>query len=109
MFITLHVCLCAGARIQQSWTLHHGRLCQGVNWSSYELADLLEVAECMGGLGLSVLFRLMAEDLGGHRGEQLSLVSMSTVLTGNLLQVCIPATGTKLQSSILDPSAPLCK
>ena len=41
-----------------------------MNWSSYELSDLLEVAECMGGLGLSVLFRLMAEDLGGHRGEK---------------------------------------
>lgn len=43
-------------------------LCRGVTWSRFSLQELLEIAECIGGVGLSVVLRLMAEDHGASSG-----------------------------------------
>ncbi|GBF88189.1 fanconi-associated nuclease [Raphidocelis subcapitata] len=54
--------------ISGCWEANRGALCRGVSWSRLSLRELLEIAECVGGVGLSVVLRLMAEDHGGSSG-----------------------------------------
>ncbi|KIY99884.1 hypothetical protein MNEG_8075, partial [Monoraphidium neglectum] len=58
----------AGPLVQATWETHYGALCRGVSWSRFSLPQLLEISECIGGVGLSVVFRLMAEDHAGSSG-----------------------------------------
>jgi hypothetical protein len=58
-----------GALIQEVWAAHYGELCRGVGWARFELGQLVEIAECVGGVGLSVVLRLMAEDHEGSSGK----------------------------------------
>ncbi|KAI8462547.1 MAG: hypothetical protein J3K34DRAFT_462867 [Monoraphidium minutum] len=58
----------AGRLVSAAWEAHHGALCRGVSWSRFGLPQLLEIAECVGGVGLSVVMRLMAEDHAGSSG-----------------------------------------
>mmetsp|Transcript_4226 Transcript_4226/g.11389 ORF Transcript_4226/g.11389 Transcript_4226/m.11389 type:complete len:344 (-) Transcript_4226:863-1894(-) len=50
------------------WSQHKGRWCAGVNWDRTPLPELLDICRCVGGLGLSVVCRLLAEDYSGWRG-----------------------------------------
>lgn len=59
-----------GALISATWERHHGARCRGVRWDLLPLSELLDIAECIGGVGLSVVFRLMAEDHAGSSGEE---------------------------------------
>ncbi|KAH8117012.1 VRR-NUC domain-containing protein [Phellopilus nigrolimitatus] len=44
-------------------------MCVGVRWNDYKKQDLVEIATCIGGVGLSVVCRLFCEDYGGrHSG-----------------------------------------
>ena len=54
--------------IAGSWEAHYGELCRGVSWGRLSLANLLDIADCVGGVGRSVVFRLMAEDHSGCSG-----------------------------------------
>jgi hypothetical protein len=58
--------------VQATWETHYGALCRGVSWSRFSLPQLLEISECIGGVGLSVVFRLMAEDHAGSSGATCS-------------------------------------
>jgi hypothetical protein len=44
-------------------------MCRGVNWQRFDQATLLDIVECVGGLGLAAVLRLMAEDHSGAAGE----------------------------------------
>lgn len=54
--------------IAQTWRDHHGTICAGVNWGRFPLDQLQEIVACVGGVGLSVVLRLMAEDHAGSSG-----------------------------------------
>ncbi|GIM13787.1 hypothetical protein Vretimale_16849, partial [Volvox reticuliferus] len=54
--------------IRAVWSRRVGTWCRGVNWERLTLDDLLQIAGCVGGLGLSVVCRLLCEDAGGWRG-----------------------------------------
>ena len=58
----------AGALIERHWQAHAGTVCASVSWDAMPLPELLEVADCIGGVGLSVVFRVMAEDGAGSHG-----------------------------------------
>lgn len=60
---------CPGALVQACWGGNFGALCRGVSWARFGLEQLLEICDCVGGVGLSVVFRLMAEDHAGSSGE----------------------------------------
>jgi len=57
-----------GPLIEACWQSHYGVICRGVNWNRFSLQQVLEIAECVGGVGLSVVLRLMAEDHAGSLG-----------------------------------------
>ncbi|THG99844.1 hypothetical protein EW026_g2590 [Hermanssonia centrifuga] len=40
--------------------------CVGVRWDLFEKQDLVEIAECLGGLGLAVICQLLCEDYAGR-------------------------------------------
>ncbi|GLI71599.1 hypothetical protein VaNZ11_016863 [Volvox africanus] len=54
--------------IRSGWSSRVGTRCRGINWERWTLEDLLQIAGCVGGLGLSVVCRLLCEDAGGWRG-----------------------------------------
>jgi Fanconi-associated nuclease 1 len=58
----------ANQLIEGVWSKHFGEFCRGVRWSSFSLSQLLVIADCIGGVGLSVVLRLMAEDHAGSSG-----------------------------------------
>lgn len=58
----------AGALITACWERCQGARCRGVRWDLLPLSELLDIADCVGGVGLSVVFRLMAEDRAGSSG-----------------------------------------
>ncbi|WIA16211.1 hypothetical protein OEZ85_012924 [Tetradesmus obliquus] len=58
----------AGAILSATWAAHSGQMCRGVNWQRFEQALLLDIVECVGGLGLAAVLRLMAEDHSGAAG-----------------------------------------
>lgn len=51
------------------WDAHCGELCAGIRWDRWPLEELLTVAACVGGRGLAVVCRLLAEDHSGWAGE----------------------------------------
>ncbi|XP_024518096.1 fanconi-associated nuclease 1 homolog [Selaginella moellendorffii] len=53
-----------GARqlVAETWAEHYGTSCSGVNWEKYSLEDLQTITVCIGGPGLSVICKLLAED-----------------------------------------------
>ena len=57
-----------GALVERHWRAHKGTICAGVSWDAMPLQELLEIADCIGGVGLSVAFRVMAEDGAGSQG-----------------------------------------
>lgn len=57
-----------GRRVASSWRAHQGTFCTGVNWGRFTLEQLQEIVTCVGGVGLSVVLRLMAEDHAGSSG-----------------------------------------
>lgn len=75
--------------IAAAWQAHYGELCRGVSWSRFSLDSLLDIAECVGGVGLSVVFRLMAEDHAGSSGglPDLLLWRLSPNKEARLLEV----------------------
>ncbi|KXZ52525.1 hypothetical protein GPECTOR_9g569 [Gonium pectorale] len=54
--------------LRGAWSAHEGTWARGVNWERQPLEELLEIARCVGGLGLSVVCRLLCEDCAGWRG-----------------------------------------
>lgn len=44
-------------------------MARGVNWQRFTQQQLLEICDCVGGLGLAAVLRLMAEDHAGAAGE----------------------------------------
>ncbi|KAG2484067.1 hypothetical protein HYH03_017087 [Edaphochlamys debaryana] len=58
----------APALLRATWAQHCGTWCRGVSWDRVPLEELEEMARCIGGLGLSVVCRLLAEDPAGWRG-----------------------------------------
>ncbi|EFJ11002.1 hypothetical protein SELMODRAFT_426730 [Selaginella moellendorffii] len=52
-----------GARqlVAETWAEHYGTSCSGVNWEN-SLEDLQTITVCIGGPGLSVICKLLAED-----------------------------------------------
>lgn len=59
----------AGAMLSATWAAHCGVMCRGVNWQRFDQATLLDICDCVGGLGLAAVLRLMAEDLSGAAGR----------------------------------------
>ncbi len=59
-----------GQLIQSCWEAQYGTLCRGVSWNRFSLHQLLDIVDCIGGVGLSVVLRLMAEDHEGSSGER---------------------------------------
>jgi len=57
-----------GALIASAWGAHRGAWCRGVRWEAWALDDLLDIAACLGGVGLAVVCRLLAEDYSGWTG-----------------------------------------
>jgi hypothetical protein len=58
----------AGAILSGVWAAHAGIFARGVSWQRFSQAQLLEICECVGGLGLAAVLRLMAEDHAGATG-----------------------------------------
>ncbi|EFJ44381.1 hypothetical protein VOLCADRAFT_95362 [Volvox carteri f. nagariensis] len=54
--------------LRSVWSRHAGTWCRGVHWGRLPLGELLQIARCVGGLGLSVVCRRLCEDAGGWRG-----------------------------------------
>eukprot|EP01122_Echinamoeba_exundans_P002998 TRINITY_DN1303_c0_g1_i2.p1 TRINITY_DN1303_c0_g1~~TRINITY_DN1303_c0_g1_i2.p1 ORF type:complete len:1138 (-),score=201.50 TRINITY_DN1303_c0_g1_i2:1460-4873(-) len=48
--------------IEQSFNKWHGRVCRVVNWTRWTLEELKDIASCIGGKGLAVIFRRFAMD-----------------------------------------------
>ena len=55
--------------MERHWQAHKGTICAGVSWDAMPLPELLEIADCIGSVGLSVAFRVMAEDGAGCQGR----------------------------------------
>ncbi|KFM28553.1 Fanconi-associated nuclease 1-like protein [Auxenochlorella protothecoides] len=55
-------------RLRAVWDAHCGELCAGIRWDRWPLEELLTVAACVGGRGLAVVCRLLAEDHSGWAG-----------------------------------------
>lgn len=69
------------------WSANAGVMARGVNWQRFTQQQLLEICECVGGLGLAAVLRLMAEDHAGAAGEQAADKFLSVVpLLGLLSQ-----------------------
>ncbi|BBM97433.1 fanconi-associated nuclease 1 [Marchantia polymorpha subsp. ruderalis] len=64
--------------VTQSWNKNFGTMCDGVNWERHSLAELLTIATCIGGSGLSHVCRLLAEDHAGWRGGMPDLLLWRT-------------------------------
>ncbi|KAG6543623.1 hypothetical protein Mapa_014986 [Marchantia paleacea] len=64
--------------VTQSWNKNFGTMCSGVNWERHSLAELLTIATCIGGSGLSHICRLLAEDHAGWRGGMPDLLLWRT-------------------------------
>jgi hypothetical protein len=47
------------------WAAHAGTACRMISWSRWTCGDLVRIARCVGPLRLSVVLRLMVEDVGG--------------------------------------------
>ena len=62
------------------WGAHYGAICRGISWTRFTLPQLLEIVACVGGVGLSVIFRLMAEDHAGSSGVRAA--AACTLLAG---------------------------
>jgi hypothetical protein len=65
---TVVIVWCSGELLQRHWHAHHGTFCRGVKWEHFTLEELGEIVGCVGGLGLSVVCRLLAEDYAGATG-----------------------------------------
>jgi hypothetical protein len=78
-----HACVCvfklnrgsrcvwlAGAILSAVWVANAGVMARGVNWQRFTQQQLLEICECVGGLGLAAVLRLMAEDHAGAAGRE---------------------------------------
>jgi hypothetical protein len=50
------------------WGANAGVMARGVNWQRFNQEVLLEICDCVGGLGLAAVLRLMAEDYAGATG-----------------------------------------
>jgi fanconi-associated nuclease 1 len=48
--------------IEQSFRKWHGRVCRVVNWARWTVDELKDIANCIGGKGLAVIFRRFALD-----------------------------------------------
>jgi hypothetical protein len=87
--------LSAAAILSAAWAAHAGEMCRGVNWQRFDQAMLLDICECVGGLGLAAVLRLMAEDHSGAAGEAGMLHSRA---------VCIAVHHMQQQQQQLDES-----
>lgn len=61
------------AIVQETWTHHCGRICEGVNWQRHSLNQLIEIMTCVGGPALAGICRLFAEDYKGWSGKSSDL------------------------------------
>eukprot|EP00879_Flechtneria_rotunda_P023246 GHRR01024584.1.p3 GENE.GHRR01024584.1~~GHRR01024584.1.p3 ORF type:complete len:113 (+),score=38.04 GHRR01024584.1:416-754(+) len=61
---------CSAAILSATWPAHAGVMCRGVNWQRFDKQQLLDICDCIGGLGLAAVLRLMAEDHAGATGEK---------------------------------------
>jgi hypothetical protein len=69
-FADCAACLCwSGAILTAAWSANAGVMARGVNWQRFTQQQLLEICDCVGGLGLAAVLRLMAEDHAGAAGE----------------------------------------
>lgn len=59
----------AGEVLAAVWSANAGVMARGINWQRFTQQQLLEICECVGGLGLAAVLRLMAEDHAGAAGE----------------------------------------
>lgn len=59
---------CAGSILTAVWSANAGVMARGVNWQRFSQQQLLEICDCVGGLGLAAVLRLMAEDHAGATG-----------------------------------------
>jgi hypothetical protein len=71
LLILLLICAlcCSGAILTAVWSANAGVMARGVNWQRFTQQQLLEICDCVGGLGLAAVLRLMAEDHAGAAGE----------------------------------------
>jgi hypothetical protein len=63
------VTLMAGAILSTVWAANAGVMARGIQWQRFTQQQLLEICECVGGLGLAAVLRLMAEDHAGAAGR----------------------------------------
>lgn len=68
--------------IGRVWAEHYGVWCRGIRWEAWQLDQLLEIASCIGGVGLAVVCRLLAEDHGGWTGGMPDLLLWRSDLGG---------------------------
>ena len=54
--------------IRARWAAHAGTACRTIAWSRWTCNGLVDIARCVGALRLSVVLRLMVEDIGGSSG-----------------------------------------
>lgn len=67
----------APSLLAATWSSNQGRWCKGINWNHFKLADLVDICECVGPIGLSVVMRMLAEDYRGVRGGMPDLLLWS--------------------------------
>eukprot|EP00878_Enallax_costatus_P015138 GHUV01015850.1.p1 GENE.GHUV01015850.1~~GHUV01015850.1.p1 ORF type:complete len:977 (+),score=369.04 GHUV01015850.1:95-3025(+) len=78
----------AGDILSSTWAAHQGTMCRGVNWQRFSQDQLLDICQCVGGLGLAAVLRLMAEDHAGATGGLPDLLLWRTSdLTAKVVEV----------------------
>jgi hypothetical protein len=72
----------APSLLTSTWRENQGRWCKGVNWNHFTLSDLVDICQCVGPIGLSVVMRMLAEDYRGVRSGMPDLLLWSMEQNG---------------------------
>ena len=64
--------------LEETWGHHQGTLCRGVQWNRWSLEELIEIADCIKGVALAAVCRLLAKDHAGWSGGMPDLFLYNT-------------------------------